>query len=87
LWKPVREKAQLSTGQFHSKSENVFLTILNVVLAMLAICGLYLFPMYLVGHWYTRSVIWLGVAIATIVALRYTWYSNLPEPGQEDNSA
>jgi hypothetical protein len=79
--------AQLSTDRFHSKSENVFLTILNVVLAMLAISGLYLFPMHLVGHWYRSSMIWLGVAIAAIVALRYTWYSNLPEPGQENNPA
>jgi len=80
LWKPIREKAQLSADQFHSNSENVWLTILNVVLAMLAISGLYLFPMYLVGHWYTSSMIWLGLALAAIAALRYTWYSNLPEP-------
>jgi len=80
LWKPIREQAQL-TYQVSSSSENVWITILNIVLAMLAITGLYLFPMYLVGHWYLSSMIWLGLALAAIVALRYTWYNNLPEPG------
>jgi len=88
LWKPVREEARLSAEELSSakghpsreKSENVLLTILNVVLAMLAITGLYLFPMYLVGHWYANSMIWLGLAIAAVAALRYTWYKHLPEP-------
>jgi hypothetical protein len=43
--------------------------------------------MYLVGHWYIKSMIWLGLAIAAIVALRYTWYKYLPEAGPEDNLA
>jgi hypothetical protein len=102
LWKPVREEAQLSqrtlgttaeelsSAKGHpsrEKSENVLLTILNVVLAMLAITGLYLFPMYLVGHWYAASMFWLGLAIAAVVALRYTWYKHLPEPGPEAGPA
>ncbi|MHC4889814.1 MAG: hypothetical protein ACYTEO_10190, partial [Planctomycetota bacterium] len=69
------------------KSESVSPTIFNIILAMLAITGLYLFPMYLVGHWYIKSMIWLGLAIAAIVALRYTWYKYLPEAGPEDNLA
>ena len=82
LWKPIREQAKLSE-QASPNSENVQMTILNVVLAMLAITGLYLFPMYLVGHWYLTSMIWLVLSLAAIVALRYTWYRNLPGPGQE----
>ncbi len=81
LWKPVREVSKLSPEELAGKSESVSLTIVNVVLAMLAICGLYLFPMYLVGHWYLNSIIWLGLALAAIVFLRYTWYDNLPEAG------
>jgi len=87
LWKPVRKEARLSAEELSSKSENVLLTILNVVLAMLAITGLYLFPMYLVGHWYAASMFWLGLAIAAVVALRYTWYKHLPEPGPEAGPA
>jgi SSS family solute:Na+ symporter len=83
LWGPVREKAGLSSEQLRTDSENVWLTIFNVVIAMLAISGLYLFPMYLVGHWYLNSIIWLGLAITAIVVLRYTWYNNLPEPEHE----
>jgi hypothetical protein len=69
------------------KSESVSLTIFNIILAMLAISGLYMFPMYLVGHWYLSSMIWLGLALAAIVALRYTWYNNLPEPAEEAGPA
>jgi hypothetical protein len=61
-----------------SKSENVSLTTINVVLGMVAICGLYLSPMYLVGHWYAKSLIWLGTALAAVAALALTWYPNLP---------
>jgi Na+/proline symporter len=81
LWKPIREVSKLSAEELAGKSENVSLTIVNVTLAMLAICGLYLFPMYLVGHWYLSSMVWLGLSLAAIVVLRYTWYNNLPEPG------
>ncbi|MHC4640639.1 MAG: sodium:solute symporter family transporter [Planctomycetota bacterium] len=86
LWKPIRVKVKLSE-KVSSNSENVGMTILNVVIAMLAITGLYLFPMYLVGHWYINSLIWLGLALAAIVALRYTWYNNLPKPGGDADPA
>ena len=56
--------------------------ILNVLLAMLAITGSYLFPMYLVGHWYLYSTIWFSLAIAAVVALKYTWYRFLPAAGE-----
>jgi hypothetical protein len=49
---------------------------------MLAITGLYLFPMYLVGHWYLYSAFWFALAIAAVVALKYTWYRFLPAPGE-----
>jgi Na+/proline symporter len=86
-WNPVRKESKLSAEELAVKSESVSLTIVNIILAMLAITGLYLFPMYLVGHWYLNSMIWLGLAIAAIVALKYTWYSNLPGPGPEANPA
>jgi len=78
FWGPIRSQAALSAKELASKSENVPLTILNVILGMVAICGLYLFPMYLVGHWYAKSIVWLGVAIAAIAVLAFTWYPNLP---------
>jgi SSS family solute:Na+ symporter len=82
LWKPIREQVQLSEP-VPSNSENVWIAILNIVLAMFAITGLYLFPMYLVGHWYFNSLIWLGLSLVAMVVLRYTWYNNLPKPAEE----
>ncbi len=86
-WKPIRKESKVSADELSRKSESVSLTILNIILAMLAITGLYLFPMYLVGHWYLKSMIWLGLALTAIVVLRYTWYRNLPGPGQEAGPA
>ena len=82
LWKPIAAKAGLSRQELSCKSESMSRTIVNVLLAMLAITGLYLFPMYLVGHWYLYSALWLVLAIAAVVALKYTWYQFLPAPGE-----
>jgi SSS family solute:Na+ symporter len=82
LWKPIATKTGLSKQELFSGPESMSRTIVNVLLAMLAITGLYLFPMYLVGHWYLYSVIWLGLAIVAIFALKYTWYRFLPPPSK-----
>ena len=71
FWKPVREQSDAASAA------GAALTILNVMLGMLAISGLYLAPMYLVGHWYAQSAVWLTLAVAAIIALRFTWYKNL----------
>jgi hypothetical protein len=52
---------------------------------MLMITGLYLFPMYLVGHWYANSIFWFTLAAAAAFALKYTWYQNLPETDSENS--
>ena len=84
LWKPVATAGEHRESSTENQ-ESVSRTVLNVVLAMLAITGLYLFPMYLVGHWYAYSMLWLTLAVAAIVALKYTWYRFLPEPGNDAN--
>jgi Na+/proline symporter len=86
LWKPIAAKAVLTGRELSSESENTSRTIVNVLLAMLAITGLYLFPMYLVGRWYLNSALWLGLAIAAIFVLKYTWYRFLPPPGNHENA-
>jgi Na+/proline symporter len=82
LWKPVAALDENRESKIENR-EGVSRTVVNVVLAMLAITGLYLFPMYLVGHWYLRSMLWLVLAGAAIVALKYTWYRSLPAPGND----
>ena len=85
LWKPIAVKAGLSAKELTPSSESMSRTIVNVLLAMLAITGLYLFPMYLVGHWYLYSAIWLGLATVAVFALKYTWYRFLPLPGKHED--
>ena len=85
FWKPIATQAGLSLKELSSESEKLSLTIVNVLLAMLTITGLYLFPMYLVGHWYLYSTIWLGLAIAAAFVLKYTWYQFLPLPNMHEN--
>jgi len=84
FWAPVRDAADLSADRANAGSESLRRTTLNVVLGMIAIAGLYLFPMYLVGHWYVKSILWLALASVAIVALRFTWYDSLPEPQREE---
>ncbi len=45
---------------------------------LVAITGLYLFPMYLVGHWHQTAAICLGAGLAAVAALAFTWYRHLP---------
>ncbi len=80
LWQPVKKIAQISAEDRTSGTEKVWLTVMNVLLGMVAIASLYLFPMYLVGHWYRSSLLCLGVGLASALILKFTWYRNLPRP-------
>ena len=81
LWRPIRKAARLTLEEGTSKAENVLLAAMNVLLGMVAIASFYLFPMYLVGHWYRTSFLFCGIGLAAVFALRFTWYRNLPNPG------
>lgn len=70
--------AGLAGGDGSAKGESLPLAAVNVVLGCAAIIGLYLFPMYLVGHWHVRAAVCLGVAVAAGVGLIFTWYRRLP---------
>ena len=78
LWRPIRQRAGLSPEALAVPWEKAWRAILNVALAMVAITGLYLFPMYLVGHWHGYAVICLAVAALAAAALAFTWYRHLP---------
>jgi len=77
-WGPVRSGAGLSPAELAQASESPWLAVLNVVLAGAVILGLYLSPMYLVGHWYQHAAIWFTVAVVGTIVLCVTWYRNLP---------
>ncbi len=76
-WKPVRENSGLSASEREDKAEKTARAVLNVVLGMIAIASGYLFPMYLVGHGYARSLLCLGISLSAVLALKYTWYRHL----------
>ena len=77
-WGPIRAKADLTAGQLADKSEGLPLAALNVVLAGVAILGVYLGPMYLVGHWHLQAMICFALTAVAVVGLYFTWYRNLP---------
>lgn len=77
LWKPVREDSGLWGTEHEKKAEKASRSLVNVLLGMIAIASGYLFPMYLVGHWYGRSLLCLGLSLAAVVALKFTWYRHL----------
>jgi len=76
-WKPVREESGLTTFEQNNNAEKASRSVLNVVLGMIAIASGYLFPMFLVGHWYGRSLLCLGISLSAVLALKYTWYRHL----------
>ena len=78
FWRPVREQAGLSANDLSDTSESGWLALLNVLIAISGISGLYLSPMFFVGHWYAKATGWLFVALASIAALKFTWYDHLP---------
>ncbi len=82
-WKPVRGKSELSETELNNFSESGKLSIINVLIAMAAVSGLYLSPMFLVGHWYGKAILWFMVAVVSAVVLKFTWYDHLPPAENE----
>ena len=82
-WGPVRREASLSPQAQRDPAESAPRALLNVALAMAAVTGLYLAPMYLIGHWYIRAGVWLAAALVAIGILAVTWYRYLPAPGRD----
>ncbi|MCP4215265.1 MAG: hypothetical protein GY765_11440 [bacterium] len=80
FWKPVRKRvdAESSAGAAgkwrRPPFEEPLRILLNVVMGMIAIVGLYLAPMYLVGHWFGSAAICLAAALAAVAVLYRSWY-------------
>ena len=78
-WGPVRDRSGLTPEELAAPSESAWRAVGNVLLGMVAVTGLYLFPMYLVGHWHVRAAVCFAVAAAAIAGLVFTWYRHLPQ--------
>jgi len=55
---------------------------LNTLLALVAICALYVGTLYLILHRYGVASACFGTTMAMSVVLYFTWYQNLPAPEQ-----
>jgi uncharacterized membrane protein len=80
VWGPVRRNSGLSADELADPAERWTLAVVNVVLGSVVVLGVYLSPMYLVGHWHARAALCLGMAVAAALVLYFTWYRNLPRP-------
>ena len=60
LWAPIRRKTTLSPERLRADGEGPGRAIANVVIAAVGILAIYLFPMYLVGHWHVQAAICLA---------------------------
>jgi len=83
LWGPIRRQADLPREELDKTSESAWRSILNTLLGIAVITGLYLFPMYLVGHWYVHAAVWFSIAAGATIALAFTWYPHLPPAGEK----
>ena len=75
----VDAKTKLSPEQLSDRSESLPLALVNLVFSSTAILGIYLSPMYLVGHWHAQAMLCLAAAATATVLLYFTWYRHLPE--------
>ncbi|MDP8244737.1 MAG: hypothetical protein P9L94_11690 [Candidatus Hinthialibacter antarcticus] len=80
LWGPVsRQCPEEKLVSLSDPYESPYYAILNTFLGIIAIGSFYLFPMYLVGHWHTRAIIYFGLGLTAITVLYFTWYRHLPK--------
>jgi len=79
MWGPVRAGCGLSGRELADPAESPWRTVWNTLIACCGVTGMYLSPMYLVGHWYRQSGLWFGVFVCAAFVLYFTWYRRLPE--------
>ncbi len=87
FWGPVRASHPLPPARRAWGTESPARAALNTILGILALTGLYLGPMYLVGHWYARAAICGTVFVLAVAALYVTWYRKLPEEESRRSAA
>lgn len=74
VWGPFKQKS--------SPSEGFGRAAFNTLVAIVTIYGIYLGPMYLVGHWYSQALGAFVVSALGCLVLYKTWYPYLPDEGE-----
>lgn len=88
-WSPVRERVLKRNPAFQLES-SFSREALNTVLALVAICTLYVGTLYLILHRHTVALICFAVTAVMCLLLYFTWYKHLPSPApdvEEDDNA
>ena len=79
IWAPLYQNR---LGPKHESMARLFAAptvLVNLVAGSAAIYGLYMMPIYLVGHWHLRAAACLTVVTGTSLLLYFTWYRRLPQ--------
>ena len=89
-WGRVKTSVLLANPQFRREAP-FSRDALNTLLALVAICALYVGTLYLILHRYRVAGACFGATLAMSVVLFFTWYRNLPAPehglAEEEGSA
>lgn len=81
-WSPVRRRVTARNPKF--KLETPFsLDALNTLLALVAICALYVSALYLILHRPVAAFALFATTVLMCGALYYTWYRRLPPPAAQ----
>ncbi|HEV56667.1 MAG TPA: hypothetical protein ENN87_04110 [Phycisphaerales bacterium] len=78
LWGPIQHEAYSTLDPTKDRCERAPLAMVNLVLGMVAIAGIYVGPMYLVGRWYAQACLCFAAAALAAAVMYFTWYRNLP---------
>ncbi len=81
LWGPVARDVAADDPGF--RREPFSRDLVNTVLGVACVLGLYFFPIFLMLRRWTATAVWLALAAVTGVVLYWTWYKHLPEPERE----
>jgi len=74
FWRPVAMHCEKK----RSPSDSVKRSLFNAAIGTAGLTGLYLGPMYLVGHWYAQAAVWAAIFVLCLITLYFTWYRFLP---------
>ena len=80
FWGPVRAQVVIGLDRSQMRAEGAGLALVNTMLGLVAIGGAYLAPMYFVSHNHSGALVCAGMAVVAVIALKFTWYDNLPDP-------
>jgi len=79
-WKPVRVPRTLETSSDDGHTTGAARALLNTLVGIIGLTGLYLAPMYLVGHWFAKAAVCTACFAAAAMILYFSWYRQLPPP-------